>query len=623
VTHPRPTAPDDYSPHTIKNNKYLPPTSAGAGQPDSAGGQSGGGHHRFRRRGPVSRLLHRGQPTGAAAGMAAGTPTGAAAGTQTGAAAGTQTGAAERTGAQRTRKGSALPADGSSPAAAGPATTGVSGVSGVSGDSGDSGYRPQQRTSRSEQPRISSASASASAPPAPGQRGIEEVNERLDPEQAAREYLAGCRLDEAGGPGVPRDGDRAGRGTSPMPPFPGSARSRAAVPAPFADWVAGWADGPGRPVSATGSFPGRPVPPMPAGSIPSAPSFVMPAPTFASSTASSAAPPTGSSAVSGPAAPPPGRDGNPLYRVLAELALRNLTLVETQLQVMEKLEGHEEDAEQLKLLFRIDHLATRMRRNSENLLVLAGHDGASRDFEPVPLLDVVRAAISEITEYSRAQIASLPDVQVAGRPADDVSHILAELLDNATSKSPDTAVVVVRAERTGDGTLVLTVEDSGIGIPTDQLADINTRLGRPPVLEAAVTRRMGLYVVGRLAERHGLRVQLRERPYGGIAAHVILPRDLFHDRPEPTVSNGLATAGSPTRTDAEPVHGPGTLPQRNLAQPKAPAASNGVADDELEVTGTSGQSRASQNGGPAASTDTSPPDGPETSAPLGAETGEA
>jgi hypothetical protein len=356
---------------------------------------------------------------------------------------------------------------------------------------------------------------------------------------------------------------------------------------------------------------------MPAGSIPSAPSFVMPAPTFASCTASSAAPPTGSSAVSGPAAPPPGQDGNPLYRVLAGLALRNLTLVETQLQVMEKLEGHEEDAEQLKLLFRIDHLATRMRRNSENLLVLAGHDDTSRDFEPVPLLDVVRAAISEITEYSRAQIASLPDVQVAGRPADDVSHILAELLDNATSKSPESAVVVVRAERTGDGTLVLTVEDSGIGIPTDQLADINTRLGRPPVLEAAVTRRMGLYVVGRLAERHGLRVQLRERPYGGIAAHVILPRDLFHDRPEPTASNGLATAGSPIRTDAEPVNGPGTLPQRNLAQPKAPAAGNGVTDDEPEVTGTSGQSRASQNGGPAASTDTSPPDGPETSAPAG------
>ena len=680
MTYPQPTASDDYSSHTSRDTAYPSPAPTGAGQPDSAGDQSGG-HRRFRSRGPFSRLLHRGQPTGAPTGV----PTGAAARVPTG-AAGVPTGAAERAAAQPTRRGSALPAYRSSPATAGPATTGDSGDSAspagppnaapsdlaaakpgaASAAPRPFGYRPQHRASRSEQPGISSASAR----PDPGQLGIGEVNERLDPDQAAREYLAGCRPDEARRPGVPRDSDRAGRDTSPMPPFPGSARSRAAVPAPFADWVAGRVDGPGRPVNATGSFPGRPVPPMPAGSIPSAPPFVMPAPTFASSTASSAAPPTGSSAVSGSAAPPPGPaarppgsspaagqgqvpsgpedpdpDGNPLYRVLAGLARRDLTLVETMLQVVEKLESHEEDAEQLKLLFRIDHLATRMRRNSENLLVLAGHDSAGRDFEPVPLLDVVRAAISEITEYSRAQIASLPDVQVAGRPADDVSHILAELLDNATSKSPESAVVVVRGERTGDGTLVLTVEDSGIGIPTDQLADINTRLGRPPVLEAAATRYIGLYVVGRLAERHGLRVQLRERPYGGIAAHVILPRDLFHDRPELTDRNGRgAAASSPIRTGAGPVHGPGTvpapapasgapragptpppltptfapadpktLPQRNLAQSKAPAASNGVTDDEPEVTGTSRQSGASQI----------QPDGPETSVPASAETDEA
>ena len=434
-----------------------------------------------------------------------------------------------------------------------------------------------------------------------------------------------------------------------MPPFPGSARSRAAVPAPFADWVAGRAGGPGRPLNATGAFPGPPMPPMPAGSVPSAPPFVMPAPTFASATASSAAPPTGSSAVSGPAAPPPGPAapppgpaapppwpsraagqgqvpsgpadpdpyGNPLCRVLTGLALRDLTLVETLLQVVEKLESHEEDAERLKLLFRIDHLATRMRRNSENLLVLAGHDVAGRDCEPAPLLDVVRAAISEIAEYSRAKIASLPDVQVAGRPADDISHILAELLDNATSKSPQSAVVVVRAERTGDGTLVLTVEDSGIGIPTDQLADINTRLGRPPVLEAATTRHIGLYVVGRLAERHGLRVQLRERPYGGIAAHMILPRDLFHDRPEPTERNGRGgAAGAPIRTGAGPVHDPGTEAGHEAASPVgAPAASaDGGPADAPETRVPASVPAASADGGPA--------DGQETRVPAGAETDE-
>jgi two-component sensor histidine kinase len=340
---------------------------------------------------------------------------------------------------------------------------------------------------------------------------------------------------------------------------------------------------------------------MPAGSVPSAPPFVMPAPTFASATASPAPSPTDSSAVPGRAAAgqgqvpsrpeDPDRDGNPLYRVLAGLALRDLTLVDSLLQIVEKLESHEEDAEQLKLLFRIDHLATRMRRNSENLLALAGHDDAGRDFEPVPLLEVVRAAISEIAEYGRAQIASLPDVQVAGRPADDVSHILAELLDNATFKSPQSAVVVVRADRTGDGTLVLTVADSGIGIPADQLADINARLGRPPVLEAAATRRMGLYVVGRLAQRHGLRVQLRERPYGGIAAHLILPRDLVHGRPEP----------------------------------EAPAASNGATDDEPagEAGLATGHEAASTVGSPAASIGGGPPTGPETSVPASTEADEA
>ena len=189
-------------------------------------------------------------------------------------------------------------------------------------------------------------------------------------------------------------------------------------------------------------------------------------------------------------------DGDLLYRVLGGLAMRDLTLVESLLQVVEKLEGNEEDEGQLELLFRIDHLATRMRRNSENLLVLAGHDLQGRDLEPVPLLDVARAAISEITDYSRAQISALPDVEVLGVAADDVSHILAELLENATSKSPESATVVIRAERTGDGTMVISVEDSGIGIPPDQLADINLRLGRPPVVDPAVTRHLGLYVVG-------------------------------------------------------------------------------------------------------------------------------
>jgi hypothetical protein len=239
--------------------------------------------------------------------------------------------------------------------------------------------------------------------------------------------------------------------------------------------------------------------------------------------------------------------------------MRDLTLVESLLQVVEKLEGNEEDEGQLELLFRIDHLATRMRRNSENLLVLAGHDLQGRDLEPVPLLDVARAAISEITDYSRAQISALPDVEVLGVAADDVSHILAELLENATSKSPESATVVIRAERTGDGTMVISVEDSGIGIPPDQLADINLRLGRPPVVDPAVTRHLGLYVVGRLAQRHGIRVQLRERPYGGISANVITPSRLVR-----------ADAGAAPRPARRPVTSPTPSAPATPPTPAAP-----------------------------------------------------
>ncbi|HEY0716416.1 MAG TPA: sensor histidine kinase, partial [Streptosporangiaceae bacterium] len=275
-------------------------------------------------------------------------------------------------------------------------------------------------------------------------------------------------------------------------------------------------------------------------------------------------------------APPPaptrnGTGGNEgedlLFRVLGGLALRDLTLVESLLQVVEKLESSEEDPGQLELLFRVDHLATRMRRNSENLLVLAGHDMQVRDLEPVPLLDVARAAVSEITDYGRAQITALPNVRIAGVAADDLSHILAELLENATSKSPESAPVVVRAERTGDGTMVVSVEDSGIGIPADQLAGINMRLGRTPVVDPSVTRRMGLYVVGRLAQRHGIRVQLRERPHGGITANVITPARLIMADPE--APSRITRRPS---TQPQPIVAPGRPARPARAVPRSAAA---------------------------------------------------
>jgi hypothetical protein len=353
---------------------------------------------------------------------------------------------------------------------------------------------------------------------------------RLDADHAAHEHLAAFRP-EASAPGRPE--------TPAMPATPAPERAAAAggpLALPAGTGVPG---------------PGAPAPPPEARFIPKAQE---------------------------PAATPDD-DGDLLYQVLGGLAMRDLTLVESLLQVVEKLESNEEDAGQLELLFRIDHLATRMRRNSENLLVLAGHDNQSQDLEPIPLLDVARAAISEITDYSRAAISSLPDIRIAGVAADDLSHILAELLENATSKSPESATVVIRAEKTGDGTMVISVEDSGIGIPADQLAAINTRLGRAPVVEPSVTRRMGLYVVGRLAQRHGIRVQLRERPYGGITANVITPSRLIQADPEtpPRIARRPAgrpqpvpAAASPGRTGRAvppPAAAPGEPPR-----PTAPPA---------------------------------------------------
>ena len=356
------------------------------------------------------------------------------------------------------------------------------------------GAQGVQRAQQPEQPGISWSSGR----PGPVQPPAGESSERFAAERAAREHLAGLRPDaERAAEGGP--GDTAGNvpGSGAIPPLPKSALPRSVPAVPSAAWVAGRS--------------GTPAP---------------------------------------PAARTADPDGEPLYRVLAGLAMRDLTLVESLLQVVEELESREGDAAQLELLFRIDHLATRMRRNSENLLVLAGHAGESRDLEPVPLLDVARAAISEITEYSRAKISSLPDATLIGPAADDVSHILAELLDNAMSKSPESAAVIVRAERTGDGTMVLSVEDAGIGIPVDHLADINARLARAPVIEAAATRHMGLYVVGRLAQRHGIRVQLRERPSGGILAQVILPSRLVRGQPGASSSYGRANHPRPlTRPD--------------------------------------------------------------------------
>ncbi|MGW7409555.1 sensor histidine kinase [Streptomyces sp. NPDC054833] len=228
------------------------------------------------------------------------------------------------------------------------------------------------------------------------------------------------------------------------------------------------------------------------------------------------------------------------------LALRTLGLVERQLAVIEGLEEREQDPERLSTLFKLDHFATVMRRHSENLLVLAGTEHVQQHHGPVPLVDVVRAAVSEIERYERVRIAALPPhAHVAGFAADDLSHLLAELMENATSFSPPDVHVEVSGWLLESGEVMLSVQDEGIGMTGERLARFNSRLAdfdpdSPYEQEGEEGLGLGLYVVARLAHRHGARVQLRDQKQGGIAAVVVLPGALLAQAP--------ATAVPPTAT---------------------------------------------------------------------------
>ena len=159
--------------------------------------------------------------------------------------------------------------------------------------------------------------------------------------------------------------------------------------------------------------------------------------------------------------------------MFVNLSRRSQGLVERQLQLIEQLESNEQDPDQLSNLFQLDHLATRMRRNSENLLVLAGTDFAKRNVAPVPLVDVLRAAVSEIEHYQRITVQAPPPATIVGRATSDIVHLLAELLDNATNFSPPDAQVVMSSTRTADGSILVEIADLGVGMLENELADAN------------------------------------------------------------------------------------------------------------------------------------------------------
>ncbi|GCB45774.1 nitrate- and nitrite sensing domain-containing protein [Streptomyces sp. NL15-2K] len=215
--------------------------------------------------------------------------------------------------------------------------------------------------------------------------------------------------------------------------------------------------------------------------------------------------------------------------IFTNLSRRNQSLIEGQLTLITDLENNEAEPDQLENLFKLDHLATRMRRNGENLLVLAGEEPGRRWDQPVPLVDVLRAASSEVEQYERIELSGVPEAEIHGRAVTDLVHLLAELLENATTFSSPQTKVRVTATRLPDGRIMIEIHDKGIGLTAEDFADINHKLANPPTVDAAISQRMGLFVVGRLSDRHGIRVQLR--PSGeqaGTTSLVMLPDAITH-----------------------------------------------------------------------------------------------
>jgi hypothetical protein len=229
------------------------------------------------------------------------------------------------------------------------------------------------------------------------------------------------------------------------------------------------------------------------------------------------------------------------------------------------MEEAEADPDRLTELYKLDHLATRLRRNAENLRVLAGRDASDAVSDSASLVDVVRAAMSSIDGYSRVSIGRVLSLGVVGIAADDLSRLLAELLDNGTKQSPPETSVRVSAFLTDSGSVLIRIEDDGIGLPAERVAELNGRLSDEPKLTDDVVRHMGLGVVRRLAARHDMRVRLIRRSPHGTTATVLLPPDLLCDLP------GEAWSGSQTvvRPAGQPVPAPPTRqPARRPPTPR-------------------------------------------------------
>ncbi|NKQ53079.1 HAMP domain-containing protein [Amycolatopsis sp. K13G38] len=251
--------------------------------------------------------------------------------------------------------------------------------------------------------------------------------------------------------------------------------------------------------------------------------------------------------------------------VFINLSRRSQSLVQRQLQLIERLERDEEDADQLATLFQLDHLATRMRRNNENLMVLSGAEPGRRSGQPVSTGDVLRAAVSEIEQYQRVVVQTPPNARIVGYAASDLMRLIAELLDNATAFSAPETQVTVSTRVADGGRLLIDIMDKGIGMNEAEVAEANARLTEAASVDLATSRRMGLFVVGRLAGRHNIGVVLHGgKDIVGVRATVSVPADLVMDLPEQT-------------TTTTPPPEAGSLPRRGINGTSRPGALTSLA----------------------------------------------
>ncbi|MFI2436584.1 nitrate- and nitrite sensing domain-containing protein [Streptomyces sp. NPDC018693] len=266
--------------------------------------------------------------------------------------------------------------------------------------------------------------------------------------------------------------------------------------------------------------------------------------------------------------------------VFVNLARRSQVLLHKQLTLLDTMERRTEDTEELADLFRLDHLTTRMRRHAEGLVILSGAAPSRQWRKPVQLMDIVRAAVAEVEDYERVEVRRLPRVAVTGPAVADLTHLVAELLENATVFSPPHTAVQVLGERVANG-FTLEIHDRGLGMAPEALLDANLRLAETPEFELSDTDRLGLFVVSRLAQRQNVRVSLQPSPYGGTTAVVFIPDTLLTDDVPDTNGIGFRLDRPRPPKEEEPVEG--RRPTLSPASVRLPGLPGPLLDGPVEL----------------------------------------